>query len=106
LEKLASMEEELKGQQRKKEQLEADIEMCSIKLDRAEKLIGGLGGEKARWEEAALELAKAQVCVFVASNLQLHSTLLPGTGCCGQQAQTCHAVLWRVGRASALCRST
>lgn len=61
LEKLASMEEELKGQQRKKEQLEADIEMCSIKLDRAEKLIGGLGGEKARWEEAALELAKAQV---------------------------------------------
>lgn len=61
LEKLASMEEELKGQQRKKEQLEADIEMCSIKLDRVEKLIGGLGGEKARWEEAALELAKAQV---------------------------------------------
>lgn len=61
LDKLASMEAELKGQQHKKEQLEADIEMCSIKLDRAEKLIGGLGGEKARWEEAALELAKAQV---------------------------------------------
>lgn len=61
LEKLASMVEELKGQHRKKEQLEADIEMCSIKLDRAEKLIGGLGGEKARWKEAALELAKAQV---------------------------------------------
>jgi dynein heavy chain len=55
------MEAELKGQQHKKEQLEADIEMCSIKLDRAEKLIGGLGGEKARWEEAELELAKAQV---------------------------------------------
>lgn len=55
------MESDLKGQQRKKEQLEADIEMCSIKLDRAEKLIGGLGGEKARWEEAALDLTKAQV---------------------------------------------
>lgn len=61
LDKLASMEEELKSQQQKKEKLEADIEMCSIKLDRAEKLIGGLGGEKARWEEAALDLAKAQV---------------------------------------------
>jgi len=63
LDKLASMESDLKGQQRKKEQLEVDIELCSIKLDRAEKLIGGLGGEKARWEEAALELAKAQVGV-------------------------------------------
>jgi dynein heavy chain len=65
LSKLASMEADLAGQQRKKEQLEADIEMCSIKLDRAEKLIGGLGGEKARWEEAALDLAKAQVCADV-----------------------------------------
>lgn len=63
LDKLASMESDLKAQQRKKEQLEADIELCSIKLDRAEKLIGGLGGEKARWEEAALDLAKAQVRV-------------------------------------------
>lgn len=55
------MESELKSQQRKKEKLEGDIEMCSIKLERAAKLIGGLGGEKARWEETAQELAKAQV---------------------------------------------
>lgn len=55
------MESELKGQQRKKEQLESDIELCSIKLERAEKLIGGLGGERARWEETAQDLAKAQV---------------------------------------------
>eukprot|EP00882_Tetradesmus_deserticola_P018891 GHRQ01020299.1.p2 GENE.GHRQ01020299.1~~GHRQ01020299.1.p2 ORF type:complete len:143 (-),score=55.57 GHRQ01020299.1:360-788(-) len=61
LDKLASMEAELKGQQRKKEQLESDIELCSVKLERAGKLIGGLGGEKARWEETARELAKAQV---------------------------------------------
>lgn len=58
---MSSMETELKGQQRKKEQLERDIELCSIKLTRAEKLIGGLGGEKARWQDTALELAKAQV---------------------------------------------
>jgi dynein heavy chain len=61
LDKLASMEAELKGQQRKKEQLESDIELCSVKLERAGKLIGGLGGEKARWEDTAIELAKAQV---------------------------------------------
>lgn len=30
--------------------------MCSKKLERAEQLIGGLGGEKTRWSQTALEL--------------------------------------------------
>ena len=30
--------------------------MCSKKLDRAEKLIGGLGGEKDRWSKSAADL--------------------------------------------------
>ncbi len=42
----------------KKAQLEQNIDMCSKKLDRAEKLIGGLGGEKTRWGEAAAELGE------------------------------------------------
>ena len=42
----------------KKAQLEQNIDLCSKKLDRAEKLIGGLGGEKTRWSEAADELGK------------------------------------------------
>ncbi|XP_035261919.1 dynein heavy chain 3, axonemal [Anguilla anguilla] len=37
----------------KKKELEDNIELCSQKLIRAEKLIGGLGGEKDRWTEAA-----------------------------------------------------
>ena len=41
---------------KKKAQLEENIDICSKKLDRAEKLIGGLGGEKDRWSEAAREL--------------------------------------------------
>ena len=32
--------------------------MCSKKLDRATKLIGGLGGEKTRWTEVAEKLGK------------------------------------------------
>jgi hypothetical protein len=32
-------------------QLAADVALCEIKLDRATKLIGGLGGEKTRWTE-------------------------------------------------------
>ena len=33
----------------KKKELEENIDICSKKLERAEKLIGGLGGEKNRW---------------------------------------------------------
>ena len=38
---------------KKKKELEDNIDLCSKKLDRAEKLIGGLGGEKERWTKAA-----------------------------------------------------
>ena len=30
--------------------------MCTIKLERAEQLIGGLGGERTRWMAAAVDL--------------------------------------------------
>ena len=43
---------------KKKASLEANIDLCSKKLDRAEKLIGGLGGEKDRWSIAASELGE------------------------------------------------
>jgi len=32
------------------------VELCKIKLDRATKLIAGLGGEKSRWTAAAEQL--------------------------------------------------
>jgi hypothetical protein len=32
------------------------VNLCAKKLDRAQKLIGGLGGEKKRWREAADQL--------------------------------------------------
>ena len=32
--------------------------MCEVKLDRAQKLIGGLGGEKTRWSAAAHDLGE------------------------------------------------
>ncbi len=32
------------------------MEECTLKLERAEKLITGLGGEKVRWTEAAAAL--------------------------------------------------
>lgn len=32
------------------------VDLCGKKLDRAKKLIGGLGGEKERWQQASQEL--------------------------------------------------
>ncbi|XP_022428499.1 dynein heavy chain 12, axonemal isoform X6 [Delphinapterus leucas] len=39
-----------------KARLEDQVELCAKKLERASKLIGGLGGEKSRWSQAADDL--------------------------------------------------
>ncbi|KAI3358460.1 hypothetical protein L3Q82_014895 [Scortum barcoo] len=54
--RLQSLNDDLDAMVKKKKELEDNIELCSQKLIRAEKLIGGLGGEKDRWTEAARQL--------------------------------------------------
>ncbi|KAK0049220.1 dynein heavy chain 3 axonemal-like isoform X1 [Biomphalaria pfeifferi] len=54
--KLQALNDEFEVMTQKKKDLEGNIDLCSKKLDRAEKLIGGLGGEKDRWTEAAKAL--------------------------------------------------
>uniref|UniRef100_A0A3B1JLH3 Dynein axonemal heavy chain 3 n=1 Tax=Astyanax mexicanus TaxID=7994 RepID=A0A3B1JLH3_ASTMX len=51
--RLQSLNDSLSAMIQKKKDLEDNIQLCSQKLIRAEKLIGGLGGEKDRWTEAA-----------------------------------------------------
>lgn len=54
--RLQRLNDDLEAMINKKKDLEENIELCSQKLIRAEKLIGGLGGEKDRWTEAARQL--------------------------------------------------
>lgn len=54
--KLQALNDEFAAETKKKKDLEDDIDICSQKLDRAEKLIGGLGGEKTRWSETAKQM--------------------------------------------------
>ncbi|KAJ7290925.1 hypothetical protein O6H91_Y290900 [Diphasiastrum complanatum] len=57
-EKLSKLQIQLNTMESKRSQLEQDVENCQKKLSRAEKLIGGLGGEKARWTSVAKDLGK------------------------------------------------
>ncbi|XP_012866608.1 PREDICTED: dynein heavy chain 3, axonemal [Dipodomys ordii] len=54
--RLQALNDKFEKMNTKKKELEENIEICSQKLIRAEKLISGLGGEKDRWTEAARQL--------------------------------------------------
>ena len=54
--KLRKLTEELELNKQKKQKLEFQVDLCQKKLERAEALIGGLGGEKLRWTDAAKTL--------------------------------------------------
>ncbi|XP_008202999.3 dynein heavy chain 3, axonemal [Nasonia vitripennis] len=54
--KLQQLNDEFAECMREKKKLEDQIELCMQKLERAEKLLGGLGSEKSRWSEAAATL--------------------------------------------------
>ncbi|XP_013383060.1 dynein heavy chain 7, axonemal-like [Lingula anatina] len=54
--KLARLTEQLEHNKQKKVDLENQVDLCEKKLERAEQLIGGLGGEKDRWSQSAEEL--------------------------------------------------
>uniref|UniRef100_A0AAY4BVG2 AAA+ ATPase domain-containing protein n=1 Tax=Denticeps clupeoides TaxID=299321 RepID=A0AAY4BVG2_9TELE len=59
--KLAKLQENLEANKHKKADLQNQVEMCSKKLERAEQLIGGLGGEKMRWSETAHQLGEVYI---------------------------------------------
>ncbi|CAN0131382.1 unnamed protein product [Bubo scandiacus] len=59
--KLAVLQQTLESKKQEKADLENQVDLCSKKLQRAEQLIGGLGGEKTRWHETALELGRQYI---------------------------------------------
>lgn len=68
--KLASVQEKIAGLEAafaeataKKAALAAQVQDCQVKLQRADKLIGGLGGERSRWESTVAQLDKDMVNV-------------------------------------------
>lgn len=56
--KLADLEENLERNKQRLNLLQDDVDLCTKKLQRAEELIGGLGGEKDRWSATAKALGE------------------------------------------------
>ncbi|XP_078466584.1 dynein axonemal heavy chain 12 [Lampetra planeri] len=54
--RLAALQKTFDEKTEEKVRLEFQVDLCAKKLERAEKLIGGLGGEKSRWSKAAEDL--------------------------------------------------
>lgn len=63
-EKIAKLEADYDKAVAKQDQLAKEVNDCKVKLERAEKLIGGLGGERVRWTETVQTLEKAIVNVI------------------------------------------
>lgn len=61
--KLQRLREKFDANTRKKQDLEEQVDNCSKKLDRAEKLIGGLGGEKRRYVWLSLPSSLDFLCM-------------------------------------------
>lgn len=57
-EKVAKLEAALEMEKKKFQSLTDEVELCTKKLQRAEELIGGLGGEKTRWAATAKALGE------------------------------------------------
>ena len=74
--KLSKLQETLEANKAKKAELENQVDLCTKKLDRAEQLIGGLGGEKDRW---VLESDK-EINSFSARSSVLPQCPVPGVG--------------------------
>ena len=56
---LAALEKQLEDSINEKKRLEDEVTLCEVKLERAEKLINGLGGQRDHWTVRARELGEA-----------------------------------------------
>ncbi|RYG69461.1 hypothetical protein EON64_02655, partial [archaeon] len=59
LDRVAGLQRMLKETEQKKADLEAQAQRAKKQLERAGQLLGGLGGEKVRWQESAVQLKQA-----------------------------------------------
>lgn len=70
----------------------AQVELCSIKKDRAEQLLAALGGEKTRWTDNAHHLA--QVYIYLTGDMLLAAGVIAYLGAFTPEYRAEHATRW------------
>jgi dynein heavy chain, axonemal len=89
--KITTLETQFEDTSAKKRQLATQVEECTVKLQRADKLVGGLGGERTRWAATVKQL-QADL-----SNLIGDVVISAGAGCitlpCITHSDTMQAVV-------------
>jgi dynein heavy chain len=78
LDNVAELQANLQAAKRKSEQLEAQAQDCVVKLERAEKLLAGLGNESVRWKKASGILENS--LKFVIGNILMAGGFISYTG--------------------------
>ena len=63
-EKLKSVQDDLQQKKQRKAEFENEVDLCSRKLERAEQLITGFGGEREKWAETAVQASVADSAHF------------------------------------------
>ncbi|CAL8240697.1 unnamed protein product [Merluccius merluccius] len=96
--KLAKLQQTLEANKDKKAELENQVDLCSKKLERAEQLIGGLGGEKSRWSETALNLG--ELYDNLTGDVLISSAIVAYLGAFTSSYRQCQTEEWM-----ALCKS-
>ena len=61
---MAKLEADYNKARTEKENLEKEVNRCKIQLDRAEKLIRGLGGEKDNWRKKAIQFKEESLNII------------------------------------------
>ena len=92
LDNVASLEAQLSSAKRKAAKLEEDANDCVVKLDRAEKLLAGLGNESVRWSAASQVLEKN--LKFVIGNIVLAGGFIAYTGAFTAEFRRDLASIW------------
>jgi len=90
---LSAMEVKFEAMVQKKKQLEDKAEECAQRLQRAERLINGLGGEKVRWVES---IKKAdQLLVNVIGDIVVSAGTVAYLGPFTEEYRTALGTMWR-----------
>lgn len=79
--KMKAIQDDLEENEHKMKTFQDEANSVQIKLQRAEELIGGLGGEKQRWGQMAIDLGKSYLNLTGKQSIELYLSYYKNINC-------------------------